>query len=292
MSEWQSRHNRKVDYKNQGDLKLSVKEPPLPKVIIKPTRGIAGIQLKPLWEYRELLYFLVWRDVKGRYRQMAFGPLWIILQPLIQMLIFTLVFGRIAKLPSEGIPYPIFVYVALLPWQFFANGTRLGSQSLVSQKHVIAKVYFPRLIIPISSVIASFIDFLASFVVLMVMMIVFKVSPTLRLLTLPFFLLLAAMLALGIGFWLAGLAVKYRDVALAVTFILTIWQYLTPVAYSATLIADEWLWIYQSNPMYSVIEGFRWAIFETGVLSVWSLVVTVCTATLLLISGIFYFRSK
>lgn len=261
-----------------------------PTVVIEPSEGWSALGLRDVWSYRELLYFLLWREVKGRYRQMAFGPLWIIIAPLVQMLVFSLVFGTFAKLPSNGVPYPIFTYVALLPWQFFASGTQKSANSLVSQKNLIAKVYFPRMIIPIASVLSAFVDFLASFVVLVGMMALYRVSPTWSMLSLPFFLLLAGALSLGVGFWLAGLAVRFHDVALALGFGVTIWQYLTPVAYSASLVPEQWQWLYQLNPMYSVIEGFRWALLGTEPMATWSLLVSATGTIALLITGAFYFR--
>ncbi len=265
-------------------------QPPVPTVIIQPTRGWASLGLRDVWEYRELLYFLLWREVKGRYRQMAFGPLWIIIAPLIQMVIFTFVFGTLAKLPSDGVPYPIFTYVALLPWQFFANAARNSAGSLLSQQNVIAKVYFPRLVIPISTVLSAIVDFLASFVVLVGMMVVYRVVPTWAVLTLPLFLLLAGAIALAVGLWLAGLAVKYHDVAIAVGFGITIWQYLTPVAYSATLVPEGWRWLYQLNPLYAVVVGFRWALLGTAAPPPWSLAVSTLLVSALLVTGAFYFR--
>jgi lipopolysaccharide transport system permease protein len=261
-----------------------------PTVVIQATRGWASLGLRDVWEYRELLYFLLWREVKGRYRQMAFGPLWIVIAPLIQMVIFTFVFGTLAKLPSDGVPYPIFTYVALLPWQFFANAARNSAGSLVSQQNVIAKVYFPRLVIPISTVLSAVVDFLASFVVLVGMMVVYRVALTWAVLTLPLFLLLAGALALAVGLWLASLSVKYHDVAIAVGFGITIWQYLTPVAYSASLVPEKWLWLYQLNPLYAVIEGFRWALLGTAAPPTWSLAVSTLLVLVLLVTGAFYFR--
>jgi lipopolysaccharide transport system permease protein len=262
----------------------------VPTVVIQPTRGWASLGLADVWEYRELLYFLLWREVKGRYRQMAFGPLWIIISPLIQMVIFSVLLGGLANLPSQGVPYPIFTYVGLLPWQFFANAVRQSSGSLVSQKQVIAKVYFPRLIIPISSVLSAFVDFAASFVVLLGMMVVYRIMPTWAILALPFYLLLAAALGLAIGMWLAGLAVKYYDVNLAVGFGLDIWKYLTPVVYSVTVIPEQWQTLYWLNPMAVVIEGFRWALLGTSGPPAWSIVVATVLTLALLVSGAFYFR--
>lgn len=263
---------------------------PTPTLVIAPSRGWGRLGLREVWEYRELLYFLLWREVNGRYRQMAFGPLWIIISPLVQMVVFSIVFGTFARLPSDGLPYPIFTYVALLPWQFFANGLRQSAQSLLSQQNLIAKVYFPRLIIPISTVLSALVDFLASFVVLILMMVIYRIVPTWALLTLPLFTLLAGALALGVGLWLAGLAVKFHDVAIALGFGVTIWQYLTPVAYSASIVPAQWLWLYQLNPMYAVIEGFRWALLGTANLPAWTVVWSAGVAATLLVTGAFAFR--
>ncbi len=262
----------------------------MPTTVIKPSRGWASLGLRDVWEYRELLYFLVWREVKGRYRQMAFGPLWIILAPLIQMFIYSVIFGGLAQLPSEGVPYPIFTYVALLPWQFFANATRQSSNSLLSQKHVIANVYFPRMVIPLAAVLSSLVDFLASFVVLVGMMLLYRVTPTWNVLYLPLFLLLAAVTALGIGLWLAGLAVKFHDVAIGLGFAIDIWKYLTPVVYSATLVPPQWQSLYRLNPMTTVIEGFRWALLGTGTAPDATALIPVGLILVLLVTGAFFFR--
>ena len=261
-----------------------------PVTRIQPTRGWRSLGLAELWEYRELLYFLVWREVKGRYRQMAFGPLWIIIQPLVNMVIFSVIFGQLAKLPSEGVPYPIFIYVALLPWQFFAKGTLNSAASLLSQRHVIAKVYFPRLVIPVSAVLSALVDFAASFVVLIGMMFFYRITPTWAVLTLPLFLLLAGAAALGIGLWLAGLAVKYHDVAIGLSFAVSVWQYLTPVAYSATLIPEQWQLLYRLNPVTSVVEGFRWALLGTGQGPDWVMALSTGLVMVLLLTGALYFR--
>jgi lipopolysaccharide transport system permease protein len=268
-------------------------EADIPIITIQPSRGWSSLGLRDVWEYKALLYFLIWREVKGRYRQMAFGPLWIIITPLIQMVIMSFVFGKIARLPSDGVPYPIFTYIALLPWQFFANSVRRSSNSLVEQKGIIAKVYFPRLIIPLAGIASSFIDFLASFVVLLGMMLFYHnyVAPTWPgLLMLPFFLLLAAMTSLAVGLWLAGLSVKYHDVAIAVGFGVTIWQYLTPVAYSISLVPEQWQLLYKLNPMTTVIEGFRWALLGTSPPPDWTAIVNTLVVFVLLIFGAYYFR--
>lgn len=262
-----------------------------PTIVIQPTRGLAALQLGLLWTYRELLYFLVLREIRGKYRQMALGPLWIILQPIITMLLFTFVFSQLANLQADGdVPYAIFTFVALLPWQFFANSTRQASQSLVTQKHIISKVYFPRLVIPIASSIAALVDFVAAFVVLLLMMGYFRITPTLTMLTLPLFLLLAMVLSLGVGTLLAGLAVKYHDVAIGLGFLITVWQYLTPVAYSLQLIPEKWQLLYRLNPMTTVVEGFRWAILGTSAAPDWTSLVTVGLSLVALLVGVVYFR--
>ncbi|MBM3188069.1 MAG: ABC transporter permease [Chloroflexi bacterium] len=258
--------------------------------VIQPTRGWASLGLRDVWAYRELLWFLLWREVKGRYRQMAFGPLWIIVSPLINMVILSFVFGSLARLPSEGVPYPIFTYVALLPWRFFGNAAVGSAGSLTSQRNLIAKVYFPRMILPISSVLSGLVDFGASFVVLVGMMLYYGVTPTWAVLTLPLFLLLAGATALAVGLWLAGLAVKFHDVAIGLGFVMTIWQYLTPVAYSSTLIPEAWRALYRLNPMASVVEGFRWALLGVGQAPDWTTAVSAGAVLLLLVAGAFYFR--
>lgn len=263
---------------------------PTHRTVIRPSRGWGALGLDEVWEYRELLFFLLWREVKGRYRQMAFGPLWIIVAPLIQMVIFSVIFGSFARLPSEGVPYPIFTYVALLPWQFFANATRNSAQSLLQQKHVIAKVYFPRLVIPISSVLSAGIDFLASFVVLVGMMIFYRVGLTWEILTLPLFVLLTAATGLGIGLWLAGLAIKFHDVAIGLGFAIQVWKYVTPVAYSATLVPERWQTLYRLNPMTGVVQGFRWALLGAGQAPDWTTVVSAAAVLVLLVTGAYYFR--
>jgi lipopolysaccharide transport system permease protein len=259
-------------------------------VVIEPVRGIRSLGLQDLWSARELLYFMLWRDVKGNYRQMAFGPLWMLIQPLVMMLIFTGVFGHLADLPSEGVPYPLFTYVALLPWQLFATGTRQSAQSLVSQQSVISKVYFPRLIIPVSAVMAAFVDFLSSFVILAGMLLFYRVQIGWQLLALPIFIVLAAATALSVGLWLAGLAVKYRDVLLGLGFLITVWQYLTPVAYSATLIPEHLRSLYMLNPMAVTVQGFRWSLLGIGDPPGWPAAASSLLVTALLVGGLITFR--
>lgn len=263
---------------------------PIPTLIIRPVKGWGALGLSEIWGFRELLYLLTWREIKGRYRQMAFGPLWMLMAPLIQMVIITLLFGMVFQLPSDGVPYPIFTYVALLPWTLFANTARNSAGSLVSQQHLIAKVYFPRLILPLSQALSALVDFAVSLVILFGMMLFFRIVPDWRVITLPGFVLLAVLTALAVGVWLATVSVKFRDVLIILGFIITAWQYATPVAYSASLIPEQWQWLYQLNPMTVVVEGFRWALLGTGrAPSLMSLTVLAVTA-ILAILGAYYFR--
>ena len=266
-----------------------------PTVIIEPTRGLASLQLRALWEYRDLLYFMVWRDIKVRYKQTALGILWIVLQPFITIIIFSALFGRLLGVPSGGVPYPIFLYVALLPWQYFANSLNRSSTSLVGSAHLITKVYFPRLAIPISGVLGGLVDFGVAFLVLAALMVYYRVAPTTAVIFLPGFLLLAMLTALGFGLWLSALNVRYRDINHLVPFIVQTWMYLTPVIYSSTLIPEQYRWVLALNPMTGVVEGFRWALLGNyldyarppGMLFVVSIVITL----VVLISGAFFFRS-
>jgi lipopolysaccharide transport system permease protein len=262
----------------------------LPDLVIRPTKGWGSLGLRDIWEFRELLYLLTWREVKGRYRQMAFGPLWMIMAPLIQMVIFSLLFGVLFQLPSDGVPYPIFTYVALLPWMLFANSARNAAGSLVSQQQLIAKVYFPRLIIPLSQAISALVDFAFSFVILLGMMLVYRIVPSWQMLALPAYLLLALVTALAVGLWLATISVKFRDVLIVLGFVISAWQYATPVAYSASLVPAQWLWLYNLNPMTVVVEGFRWALLGTGRAPIPTDLLVAGVMVLLMITGAYYFR--
>src|SRR5919108_820507 len=226
---------------------------------IEPTKGWAPLKLKALWRYRELLYFLTWRDIKVRYKQTALGASWAVIQPVMTMVIFTVVFGRFAKVPSDGVPYPIFSYCALLPWTFFAYAMGQSANSLVGSANLISKVYFPRLVIPIAASLAGLVDFAIAFVVLLGMMVFYHVIPTAAVVTLPLFLLLALAAALAVGIWLSALNVQYRDVRYTIPFLTQIWLYATPIAYPAGLIHGRLHLIFAVNPMTGVVEGFRWA---------------------------------
>lgn len=248
-----------------------------------------SLNLAELWEYRELLYFLIWRDVKVRYKQTALGVGWAILQPLLTMIVFSLVFGRLAKIPSDGIPYPVFALAGLVPWMFFANGLNQSATSLVSNANLITKVYFPRMHIPLASVLSGLVDFLLSAVMLGVMMAIYHVRPTSHMLWLPVFLLLAIIASLGVGLWLSAMNVRFRDVRYVVPFLVQFWMYATPVAYPSSLLSQPWKTIYGINPMAGVVEGCRWAVFGTHAPGP-MIVVSALVAVIILITGAYYFR--
>jgi lipopolysaccharide transport system permease protein len=257
---------------------------------IVPSRGWISLKLRDLWEYRELLYFLVWRDVKVRYKQTALGAAWAVIQPFFTMVIFSIFFGKLARIPSDGIPYPIFAYAALVPWSFFSHGLNQSSNSLVSSAQLIKKVYFPRLIVPIAAVVSGVIDFVLAFIVLLGMMLYYGVAPTFNVVWLPAFLLLALITSLGVGLWLSTLNVEYRDVRHAVPFITQFWLFATPIAYPSTLLAEPWRTLYGVNPMVGVVEGFRWALLGTDTEPKAMILVSSVMALVILIAGAFYFR--
>jgi lipopolysaccharide transport system permease protein len=268
----------------------------IPTVVIEPSRGWTSLRLRDVWEYRELLYFLVWRDVKVRYKQTALGAAWAILQPLMTMVVFTIFFGKLAGVGSDGLPYPIFSYAALLPWTFFAQGLSQSSDSLVGSANLVRKVYFPRLVIPGASVLAGVVDFAIAFVVLFGLMAYYGIWPSSAVVFLPLFLLLAFATALGVGMWLAALNVQYRDVKYVVPFFIQLWLFVTPVIYPAsrvtTKLAELGLptWIYGLNPMAGVVEGFRWSLLGVGTRPGPVILASAAVTTALLLSGAFYFR--
>jgi homopolymeric O-antigen transport system permease protein len=269
---------------------------PAPVLVIRPTRGLAGLKLPELWEYRELFYFMVWRDVKVRYKQTALGAAWAVLQPLLTMLIFTIFFGKLAGIGSDGVPYPIFSYAGLLPWTFFAQGVSQASMSLVGSANLIKKVYFPRLIVPTASVLAGLVDLLFAFGILFVLMAWYGVKPTAAILTLPLFALLALANALGAGLWLATLNVAYRDVRYVVPFFIQLWLFVTPVIYPTAKVVAKLkeaglpAWLYGLNPMAGAVEGFRYALLGTRNLPVGIVLTSSAVALALVLSGAFYFR--
>ncbi|MCC6445393.1 MAG: ABC transporter permease [Armatimonadetes bacterium] len=263
---------------------------PLPTVSIQPQRSIFQLDLKDIWHFRELLYLLIWRDVKVRYKQTVIGAAWAILQPFMTMVVFTMVFSKFAKVPSDGIPYPIFSYTALLPWNYFSQALSRGGVSLVGSSGLISKVYFPRLIIPLSSVITPLVDFLLAFAILIGMMVWFRFTPTLGVLALPLFILLAMMTALAIGLWSCALHVQYRDVGYLIPFVIQIWMYATPVAYPLSLVPDRWKLLYSLNPMVGVVEGFRWAMLGRTIPDIGLMAVSGSVVLVLLFTGLLYFK--
>ncbi len=262
----------------------------VPVLRIEPSRGWVPLRLSELWEYRELLYFLTWRDVKVRYKQTLLGAAWAIIQPFFTMVVFSLFFGRLARIPSDGVPYPIFSYVALVPWTFFAHGLTQGSNSLVSGGNLIKKVYFPRLVIPVSAVVGGGVDFVLAFVVLVGMMLYYGVIPTVNALWLPLLLMLAMTASLGVALWLSALNVQFRDVRYAVPFLIQLWLFATPIAYPSSLLPVPWRALYAVNPMVGVVEGFRWALLGTNTAPGPIIIVSTLAALGVLVSGAFYFR--
>jgi lipopolysaccharide transport system permease protein len=258
--------------------------------LIQPSRGWVSLKIHELWEYRELLYFLTWRDIKVRYKQTVLGAAWAIIQPFFTMVVFSLFFGKLAKVPSDGIPYPIFTYAALVPWTFFAYGLSQSSDSLVGSANLIKKVYFPRLVVPISGVISGVVDFVLAFIILLGMMFYFGIAPTWNVVWLPLLLLLALVTALGAGLWLSTMNVQFRDVRYTVPFLIQFWLFATPIAYPSSLLSEPWRTIYGINPMTGVVEGFRWALLGTDTAPGPIIAVSSLVALVLLISGAFYFR--
>lgn len=257
---------------------------------IQATRGWSSLGLRELWAYRELLYFLTWRDVKVRYKQTALGAAWAVIQPFFTMVVFSLFFGRLARIPSDGIPYPVFAYAALVPWTFFANGLAGSTNSLVGSSNLIKKVYFPRLAIPLATVLAEALDFTIAFVVLLAMMAYFGIVPTANVVWLPPLLLLAVMTSLGVGLWLSALNVQFRDVRYVVPFITQFWMFATPIAYPSSLLSEQWRTLYALNPMVGVVEGFRWALLGTTTAPGPMVLVSAGAAMVILVTGAFYFR--
>jgi lipopolysaccharide transport system permease protein len=246
---------------------------------------------KDIWLYRELFYFLAWRDILVRYKQTVIGIAWSIIRPLLTMIVFTVVFGKLAKFPSTGVPYPILVYAAMLPWQFFANSLSESSNSLITNSSILTKVYFPRLIVPISTIVVCLLDFLISFSILIVLMVGYKFMPSWKIITLPIFLLLALLVALGVGLWLSALNVKYRDFRYIIPFIVQFGLYILPVGFSSSIVPEKWRLLYSINPMVGVIDGFRWAILGGETRIYWpGFIVSLALIFLILALGLHYFR--
>jgi len=260
------------------------------KTILKPTTGWAALNLRDMWLYRELIFFMTWRDLKVRYKQTLLGVGWAILQPFMTMVVFSIFFGNLAAVPSDGVPYPIFSYTALIPWTLFSKALQDASRSLVNNSHMITKVYFPRMILPVSSVLAGVVDFLIAFIVLLGLMFYYKITPTANTWTLPLFLILAVITAIAVGLWLSALNVLYRDINYVLPFLTQFWMYLTPIAYPSSMVPERWRAVYALNPMTGVVEGFRWALLGTAQPPGLMTLVSAGVAVVLLISGMFYFK--
>lgn len=258
---------------------------------IEPSKGFGSLQLREVWEYRDLIYFLIWCEIKARYRQMALGPLWVLLQPLFTVVVSTIIFSKIAKLPSEGLPYPLFNYTALLPWTFFTGAVSRATGSLIGNQHLISKVYFPRLVVPIVSVLSGLADFGISLIILVGMAAFYKVSLSPKILMMPLFLALALATALAIGLWLAAILVRFRDVGVLLGYLLQAWMYATPVVYPSSLIPTQWQFLYHLNPMTGVVEGFRWSLLGVGNPPGLPILLSTGLVLVMLIFGAYHFRS-
>src|SRR5580700_3670380 len=259
-------------------------------VRIEPARGWLDLHLGEVWAYRELLYFFVWRDVKVRYKQTAIGVAWVVLQPLLTMGVFTLFFGRLAKLPSDGLAYPVFYFCALVPWNYFATALQSCTAVVVDNQRVITKVFFPRLVLPLSAVVSGLVDFAIGFAVLCVVLAIYGIRPGLAALWLPVLMLLAVLTALGVGLWMSALNALYRDVRYIVPFLVQFWMFASPVAYPSSLVPQRWRWLYGMNPMAGVIDGFRWAITGRGHAPGLLLLASSFAVALVLVGGLFFFN--
>ena len=269
-----------------------VLDPIQPLFDIEPARGWVDLGLPELWNHRELVYFLTWREIKVRYKQTALGVAWAVVQPLFAMLVFSVFFGRLGKLPSDGIPYPLFVFAGLVPWNFFSNALSSSSNSLVNSAHLISKIYFPRLALPLSSIVSGLVDFAIAFGLLIVIMAYYRVAPTANILWLPPLVLLAAVTALGVGLWLSALNVEFRDIKHTLPFLMQMWMFATPIAYPSSMLPAKWRTLYAFNPMVGVIEGFRWALIGSGMRPGRIVLASAFAAVCLLVSGAFYFRKS
>ena len=269
---------------------LSGQERETRTVVIQPSRGWVPLSLAELWDYRELLYFLTWRDIKVRYKQTALGAAWAVIQPFFMMVVFTIFFGRLARLPSDGFPYPVFAFSALVAWTYFATALAQSANSLVDNAKLITRVYFPRLLVPLAAVLAGLVDLAISLVVLMGLLLFYGIRPTRTILALPLLALLAAASSFAVGLWLSALNVKYRDVRYTIPFIIQFWLFATPVAYSSSLVPPRWRALFGLNPMTGVVEGFRWALLGQSPAFAAALPLSVLVVTATLVGGLYYFR--
>jgi lipopolysaccharide transport system permease protein len=262
----------------------------VPRIRIEPPRGWLELRLDEVWQYRELLYFFVWRDVKVRYKQTVIGVLWVVLQPLMTMGVFTIFFGRLAKLPSDGLPYPVFYFAALVPWAYFGTALANCTNVVVANQHVITKVYFPRLVLPLAAVCSGLLDFAIGLVMMITLALVFGIHLTATVMLLPFFLILALLTALGVGLWTSALNALYRDVASIIPFSIQFWMLASPVAYPSSLVPARWRWLYGLNPMAGVIDGFRWALTGHGQPPGAQMVAATAMVAVVLVGGLFFFQ--
>lgn len=285
MGTWEDSEDRKMESAcRSGETETQ------PLIRIEPSVGWVSLKLRELWEYRELLYFLIWRDIKVRYKQTVLGAAWAIIQPFFTMVVFSLFFGHLAKMPSDGIPYPIFSFAALVPWTFFSNGLSKASNSIVGSSNLIKKVYFPRLLIPLANILSGVVDFALAFVVLIGMMFYYGISPTVNVIWIPFLLLLALVTSLGVSLWLSAMNVQFRDVQYVTPFVVQFWMFATPIAYPSSLLSEPWRTIYGLNPMVGVVEGFRWALLGVETAPGPIIAVSSLVSLALLMGGVIYFR--
>jgi lipopolysaccharide transport system permease protein len=275
---------------NRYDSLTAISKIPSYHLHIEPSRRLASLNLRELWQYRELITFLTWRDIIIRYKQTVFGAAWAILQPLLTMVIMSLFFGKLIKVPSDGIPYPLFSLAGLVPWTFFANGLSLSANSLVQNSNLISKIYFPRLALPFATIMAGVVDLILAFIVLIGMMIFYGVQLTTSILWIPLFVLLAVITCAGVGIWMAAVNVEYRDVRYVVPFLTQLWMYATPIVYPSSILPEPWRTVYGINPMAGVVEGFRWALMGTQAVSIPMILVSAVIAVIIFISGLMYFR--
>jgi lipopolysaccharide transport system permease protein len=261
-----------------------------PRVVIEPATGWTTIDLREIWRYSELLYFLTWRDIKVRYKQTVIGAAWAVLQPFLTMVVFSIIFGRLMNVSSGAVPYPVFSFTALLPWTFFSTAISRSGTSLVLSANLISRVYFPRLIVPLAAVLGATVDFAIAFVILLGMLLFYGIVPGIAILALPFFIVVAILTAFGVGFWLSALNVKYRDVAYVIPFLTQFWLFVTPVVYSSSIVPQQWRLLYGLNPLAGVIEGFRWALLGQGSAPSGLIAISLVTVVALLVTGLVYFH--
>ena len=282
--------NTNIAHLSEDALPDKFRDSKKPLIVREKKRGL-DLRLKEIWEYRELSVFFLWRDIKVRYKQTILGVAWAVLQPFLTMIVFSIFFGKLAKVPSDNLPYPIFSYAALVPWQLFSSSVSLSSNSLINNTNLITKVYFPRVLLPFASVLSCLVDFAIAFVVLIGMMIYYDIYPTIWIITLPVFTVLAILASLAISLWLSPLNVKYRDVKYVIPFFVQFWLFITPIAYPSSLVPEQWRLLYSLNPMTGVVQGFRWALLGNPIEADIYIFISIAVTIILFISGLYYFRN-